>query len=69
MSFRETKTEIMANLQANFLGVKSPNPYWLASAPPTDKKINVLRKAQRGKGKKKHAFPFAPLRDKLCVFA
>ena len=59
MSFRETKTEIMANLQANFLGVKSPNPYWLASAPPTDKKINVLRKAQRGKGKKNTLFPIS----------
>ena len=33
----------MADISSNFLGIKSPNPFWLASAPPTDKKINVLR--------------------------
>ncbi len=40
----------MANLSSNFLGIKSPNPYWLASAPPTDKKINVLRALEAGWG-------------------
>ena len=40
----------MANLNSNFLGIKSPNPYWLASAPPTDKKINVLRALEAGWG-------------------
>src|SRR5258707_3399004 len=40
----------MANLQSDFLGIKSPNPYWLASAPPTDKKINVLRALEAGWG-------------------
>jgi len=40
----------MANLESNFLGIKSPNPYWLASAPPTDKKINVLRALEAGWG-------------------
>src|SRR3954465_762535 len=40
----------MANISANFLGIKSPNPYWLASAPPTDKKINVLRAFEAGWG-------------------
>ncbi len=40
----------MANLQSNFLGIKSPNPFWLASAPPTDKKINVLRALEAGWG-------------------
>ena len=40
----------MANLSANFLGIKSPNPFWLASAPPTDKKINVLRAFEAGWG-------------------
>ena len=33
----------MADLRTNFLGVKSPNPFWLASAPPTDRKVNVER--------------------------
>ena len=40
----------MANLKSNFLGIKSPNPFWLASAPPTDKKINVLRAFEAGWG-------------------
>ena len=26
----------MADLRSNFIGIKSPNPFWLASAPPTD---------------------------------
>jgi len=40
----------MANLESTFLGIKSPNPFWLASAPPTDKKINVLRAYEAGWG-------------------
>ena len=40
----------MANINSNFLGIKSPNPFWLASAPPTDKKINVLRAFEAGWG-------------------
>jgi dihydropyrimidine dehydrogenase (NAD+) subunit PreA len=40
----------MANLQTNFLGIKSPNPFWLASAPPTDKEYNVVRAFEAGWG-------------------
>jgi dihydropyrimidine dehydrogenase (NAD+) subunit PreA len=40
----------MADLKSDFLGIKSPNPFWLASAPPTDKKINVLRAFEAGWG-------------------
>lgn len=40
----------MADISTNFLGIKSPNPYWLASAPPTDKKYNVLRALEAGWG-------------------
>jgi dihydropyrimidine dehydrogenase (NAD+) subunit PreA len=40
----------MANLASDFLGIKSPNPFWLASAPPTDKKYNVLRALEAGWG-------------------
>ena len=40
----------MASLESNFLGIKSPNPFWLASAPPTDKKVNVLRAFEAGWG-------------------
>ncbi len=40
----------MADISCNFLGIKSPNPFWLASAPPTDKKINVMRAFEAGWG-------------------
>ena len=40
----------MADISVDFLGIRSPNPYWLASAPPTDKKINVLRALEAGWG-------------------
>src|SRR3954467_15979486 len=40
----------MASLQTDFLGIKSPNPFWLASAPPTDKPYNVLRAFEAGWG-------------------
>jgi dihydropyrimidine dehydrogenase (NAD+) subunit PreA len=40
----------MANLISNFIGIKSPNPFWLASAPPTDKEYNVVRAFKAGWG-------------------
>lgn len=40
----------MANLSTNFLGIKSPNPFWLASAPPTDRETNVERAFRAGWG-------------------
>ncbi|MDB4213454.1 NAD-dependent dihydropyrimidine dehydrogenase subunit PreA [Octadecabacter sp.] len=40
----------MADLTTNFLGIKSPNPFWLASAPPTDKEYNVRRAFEAGWG-------------------
>ena len=40
----------MADLSSNFLGIRSPNPFWLASAPPTDKEINVTRAFEAGWG-------------------
>ncbi len=40
----------MASLATNFLGIKSPNPFWLASAPPTDKAYNVERAFKAGWG-------------------
>jgi len=33
-----------------FVGIKSPNPFWLASAPPTDKAYNVIRAFKAGWG-------------------
>lgn len=40
----------MADLTTDFLGIKSPNPFWLASAPPTDKEYNVVRAFEAGWG-------------------
>jgi dihydropyrimidine dehydrogenase (NAD+) subunit PreA len=40
----------MANLATTFAGIRSPNPFWLASAPPTDKATNVNRAFEAGWG-------------------
>src|SRR6266700_7837886 len=40
----------MADLRSEFAGITSPNPFWLASAPPTDKAYNVIRAFRAGWG-------------------
>ena len=40
----------MADLRTSFAGIASPNPFWLASAPPTDREINVTRAFEAGWG-------------------
>ena len=40
----------MADLTSDFAGIRSPNPFWLASAPPTDKEYNVVRAFRAGWG-------------------
>src|SRR5579883_2398553 len=40
----------MADLRTEFVGIRSPNPFWLASAPPTDKEYNVVRAFKSGWG-------------------
>ena len=40
----------MADLSTTFIGIRSPNPFWLASAPPTDKEYNVVRAFEAGWG-------------------
>ena len=40
----------MADLRSRFAGIASPNPFWLASAPPTDKAVNVVRAFRAGWG-------------------
>ncbi len=40
----------MADIRSHFVGIRSPNPFWLASAPPTDKEYNVVRAFQAGWG-------------------
>lgn len=41
---------MMADLTTQFLNINSPNPFWLASAPPTDKAYNVNRAFKAGWG-------------------
>ncbi len=40
----------MADLRNTFAGISSPNPFWLASAPPTDKAYNIHRAFEAGWG-------------------
>jgi len=40
----------MADLSIEFAGIRAPNPFWLASAPPTDKEYNVTRAFRAGWG-------------------
>jgi dihydropyrimidine dehydrogenase (NAD+) subunit PreA len=40
----------MANLTTNFAGIKSPNPFWLASAPPTNSGYQVMKAFDAGWG-------------------
>ena len=40
----------MAGLRSDFLGIRSPNPFWLASAPPTESEANILRAFEAGWG-------------------
>ncbi|WP_050180389.1 NAD-dependent dihydropyrimidine dehydrogenase subunit PreA [Domibacillus robiginosus] len=40
----------MADLHVNFAGIKAPNPFWLASAPPTNSGYQVQRAFEAGWG-------------------
>ena len=40
----------MADLRTNFAGIKSPNPFWLASAPPSNSGAQVHRAFEAGWG-------------------
>ncbi len=40
----------MADLSINLAGIKSPNPFWLASAPPTNSGYQVQRAFEAGWG-------------------
>jgi dihydropyrimidine dehydrogenase (NAD+) subunit PreA len=40
----------MADLSINFAGIRSPNPYWLASAPPSNSGAQVHRAFEAGWG-------------------
>ena len=40
----------MANLTTNFAGIRCPNPFWLASAPPTNCGEQIMRAFEAGWG-------------------
>src|ERR1700689_2090326 len=40
----------MADLSIDFCGIKSPNPFWLASAPPANSGDQVMRAFDAGWG-------------------
>src|SRR6476661_6898212 len=40
----------MADLSIDFAGIKSPNPFWLASAPPTNTGEQIMRAFDAGWG-------------------
>ena len=40
----------MPDLSIDFAGIKSPNPFWLASAPPTNSGDQVMRAFDAGWG-------------------
>ena len=40
----------MADLRINLAGIASPNPFWLASAPPTNTGFQVQRAFEAGWG-------------------
>ncbi len=40
----------MADLKINFAGIRSPNPFWLASAPPTNSGAQIHRAFEAGWG-------------------
>src|SRR5207247_1986435 len=40
----------MADLRTNFAGIQSPNPFWLASGPPTNTYVQVAKAFDEGWG-------------------
>ena len=40
----------MINLSINFAGIKSPNPFWLASGPPTNSGYQIMKAFEAGWG-------------------
>ena len=40
----------MPDISANLAGIKSPNPFWLASAPPTNSGYQVMKAFDAGWG-------------------
>jgi dihydropyrimidine dehydrogenase (NAD+) subunit PreA len=50
MSTQRTQVNGQVDLSIEFCGVKSPNPFWLASAPPTNSEFQVRKAFEMGWG-------------------
>src|SRR6188472_1805142 len=50
ISCHSCQKNLMADLTTNFAGIKSPNPFWLASAPPTNMGSMIERAFDAGWG-------------------
>ena len=46
----QEERKLMADLSINCAGIKSPNPFWLASAPPTNSAGQIQRAFDLGWG-------------------
>lgn len=45
-----SKPTIQPDISVNFAGIQSPNPFWLASAPPTNSGEQIMRAFDAGWG-------------------
>ena len=48
--FQLTTQKCMIDLSINFAGIKAPNPFWLASAPPTNSGYQIMKAFEAGWG-------------------
>jgi len=50
ISFLVGREDLMVDLSIDFAGIRSPNPFWLASAPPTNSSYQVCKAFEHGWG-------------------
>ncbi len=59
----------MADLSINFAGIEAPNPFWLASAPPTNTGEQIMRAYEHGWGGAVWKTLGTPIRNVSARFA
>ncbi len=59
----------MADLSINFAGIEAPNPFWLASAPPTNTGAQIMRAYDHGWGGAVWKTLGTPIRNVSARFA
>lgn len=59
----------MADLSINFAGIEAPNPFWLASAPPTNTGAQIMRAYEHGWGGAVWKTLGTPIRNVSARFA